>query len=196
VLLRQSDEPSIDTAGLRGATVGAVRVRGHVFSAVVFRANRDRLFAIEPRLSRRLRIADPESLVERHRPTRRQVVRHERGGVEVARLLHRLAELHRQPAVSRLRQTIRQEQVLPRSRRRVLARRAGGEADAADAQDVGDEGEARAVPDEQHGAARRLALYFLDAPQAAAGQLGLGLPEAIGPGQVDEVGLRRAAESQ
>ena len=66
------------------------------------------------------------------------------------------------------------------------------ETDAADAQDVGDEAEARAVEGEQHRTARELPLCLLDAVQPSARQVDFGLQDAVGPDQRDEVGARRA----
>ena len=110
--------------------------------------------------------------------------------IEVSHLLHRLAHHQQVAAVLRGERALGQQHALVRMRRAVDAGTLE-EADAADAQDVGDEAEACPVEGKQHRAARQLALRLLDAVKAAAVEINLGLQDAVGPEQRHEVGARR-----
>ena len=176
-------------AAIRSAA--AVRA-GDVVAAVVGDACRATLPTEEDRRAGREGTGDRLAFVERHLPARRKVVDGERGAIEVGHLLHRLAHHERIAAVVSG-QRVGQQHPFVGMRRTVDAGTLE-EADAADAEDVGDEAEARAVEGEQYRAARQLPLGLLDAVHAPGGEIDLGLQDAVGPHERHEVGARCAAE--
>ena len=136
-----------------------------------------------------------EALVRVDLPLRRVVVDPQVELVEVADLLERFGDAQQVAAVARPHQLRRDAHVLGRIGRRVFAG-SGEEAEAADAEEVGDEGEALAVPAEQDRAGGRLALDLGDLPQLAGGHLELALEHRVGPAQADVVGLAGGAEAE
>ena len=173
-----------------GAATPSAAVTARVTSSpgVVDRSNRQKLLAVEPRIPGRLRRGDRFPLVEHHRPARRQVVGDQTHAVHVRRFLHRLGDLQLVAAVAAREETIRQQHVLARARRVVHAG-AGRRADAADAEQVGDEREVPAVETEEDRTARELAFGFHDRVEAGS-ERQLALEDAIGPGHRHEVDLR------
>ena len=151
------------------------------------------LVAIEARIAGGLRRGNRLALVEHHRPARRHVVGDQPHAVDVRGFLHRLGDLQLVAAVAAREQAVRQQHVLARARRVVHAR-ARRRADAADAEQVGDEREVPSVEGEQDRTARQLPFGLCDA-HGARGERQLALEDAVGPGHRDEIDLRPSARA-
>ena len=158
--------------------------------------------AVEPRVARRLRIGDAHALVEGEFPPRRNVVRHQPSGIQVARLLHRFPESDFVRPAPRGQHPFRPEHhPFPRTGRGIhrvqrAVRRTldpGQIADATDAEAIGHERMPLAIPREDHRTARDLPLRLRDRA-GPRGQGGLGLQHALGPGQGHEVRGGRARQ--
>ena len=147
------------------------------------------------RLAGRRRAAHGQPLVERHGPAGWQVVNRQPRRVQIHVLLHRLAQLHHVAPVLGRDCVAGQQVALHRARRRIGIRR-HQIAEGSAAEDVADEGELRAVPDEEHRATGQLALGLRDHVPFAGGKFQLRLAHAIGPFQCHEVRLRPAAEAR
>ena len=153
-----------------------------VLAAVVGDPRRPPLLAEEDRRAARCRPGDRLAFVEGHLPAGRQVVDGQGGAIEVGDLLHGFTQDQRVAPVMRGDRRLGQQDPFVRVRWAVDAG-PFEEADAADAEDVGDEAEAGAVEGEQDRATGELALRLLDAVQPSARQIDLGLQDAVGPDQ-------------
>ncbi len=189
-----ADEAGIGRAGRRGLPVGGGHARGDVLSAVVHGARGQAFLAEEDRRAGGRRASDRLALVERHLPPGWQVVAHELELVEVGDFLHGFADNEPVAAIRRRERALWQQHVLLRIGRAVDAWRLE-EADAADTENVGDEPRRRAVEGEEHRTTRELTLRFLDDVQTARREVEFRLQHAVGPDERDEIGARRAAET-
>ena len=173
---------AIDRAWRRRDEIGGRGLARNVLAAVVGDPHRTPLLAEEDRRAARRRPGDRLAFVEGDLPTGRQVVDGQGGAIEIGDLLHRFTQDQRVAPVMRGDRRLGQQDPFVRVRRAVDAG-PFEEADAADAEDVGDEAEGRTVEGEQDRTTGQLPLRLLDAVQPAARQIDLGLQDAVGPDQ-------------
>ena len=184
-------EPSRRCRHMIGLNHGAC----HVLAAVVHHPRWYAFVAKETRFARGFRGGYGFSFVENHLPARRKVVGDEPRRVDVGDLFHWFCDLQLVRAVTNGEQTLREQDVLAGMRRIVDARARRGP-DPADAEQVGHEREMPAVECEENGTTRQLALGLVDLPNRSRRQRQLGLENAIGPRDGDEIELRRSAQTK
>jgi hypothetical protein len=189
-----ADESRIGPARRRGDKIRRLHGSRHILAAIVHRSRRHHLARKEPRLAGWHRGDQRFALVECHLPSRWQVVDAEPHCVEIRDLLHGLADLELIPPIFRSNAIGWNEHMLLGVWLAVHPR-PFEEANAADAEQVRDEGEPLAIEGKQHGTARQLTLCLRDAMSRARSESHLGLQHTIRPRDGDEVGVSRPAKS-